>query len=82
MATERPLLTSAEAAKILGVEQPTVNKWAAEGRLPTAMKLPGLRGPNLFRPEDVEALRDERARTAAPDVEPEPNGANGATAVA
>jgi excisionase family DNA binding protein len=77
MATQRPLLTSAEAAAILGVEQPTVNKWAAEGRLPVAMKLPGLRGHNLFRPEDVEALRDARAAAAAAaDHDPdEPNGA-------
>lgn len=71
MANERPLITSAQAAEILGYDQATVNKWAAEGRLRIAQKLPGLRGANLFRPEDVEELRDARAKAA----EPKTNGA-------
>lgn len=66
MANHDRLITSAEAGVILGVEQATVNKWAAQGQMTIAFKLPGLRGAYLFRPEDVEALRAERAKTAKP----------------
>lgn len=50
------LLTSAEVAQRLGVDVRTVARWANSGRLPTAIKAPGLRGVRMFRPEDVEAL--------------------------
>lgn len=33
----------------------TVQYWATTGRLPVALKLPGLTGAYLFRPEDVDA---------------------------
>ena len=77
MAIRGRMITAAEAASILGVKQATVNKWALDGRLPVAQKLPGLRGANLFDPEDVEALRDARASGKTPDDEPD-----GATRVA
>lgn len=50
------LLTTADVADIVGKSIPTVNRWASEGRLPFAHKLPGQRGAYLFRRTDVEAL--------------------------
>jgi excisionase family DNA binding protein len=56
MTTDEELLTAAQAADRLGVSVRTVARWAEEGRLPEAMKLAGVRGPRLFRAEDVDAL--------------------------
>ncbi len=53
---------STEAAKILGCDRATVNRMAADGRLPIVRKLPGLRGPNLFERVDVERLAAEQAK--------------------
>lgn len=62
MASNLPdLITTAEVAEILGKSVPTVNRWAAEGRLQPAQKLPGQRGAYLFRRADVEALMDTEA---------------------
>lgn len=55
------LLTTAEVAEILGKSVPTVNRWAVEGKLTPARKLPGLRGPHLFYRADVEALTEDVA---------------------
>jgi excisionase family DNA binding protein len=54
------LVTTAEAAEILGRPLATINRWASEGRLPRAAKLPGRTGANLYRRSDVEALASER----------------------
>lgn len=58
-------LTTAEAAELLRVHVATVNRWAQDGRLPPIQKLPGLRGPNLFRRADVEDMRDQLAKESA-----------------
>lgn len=50
------LLTTAEAALILGKPIGTVNRWAKEGKLREAAKLPGRTGSRLYRRSDVEAL--------------------------
>ncbi len=50
------LVTATDAAEMLGVSKPTLNRMALEGALPAAHKLPGLRGARLFRRSDVEAL--------------------------
>ena len=55
------LLTTAEVAEVLGISVPTVNRWAANGRLQPAQKLPGLRGHYLFRAQDVDALKGDAA---------------------
>ena len=60
------LLTTAEAAERLGTTVPTLNRWAAEGKIPTARKLPGLRGARLFLPADLDAFL---ASAAAPSSE-------------
>lgn len=50
------LVPTSVAAELLRVDVATVNRWAKTGRLPVAVKIPGLRGPNLYRRADVEAL--------------------------
>ena len=59
MSKER-LLTAAEAADRLRVDVRTVARWANAGILPTAYKVPGLRGARLFHPDDVDALAAQR----------------------
>lgn len=55
------LLTTAQAAEIVGKSVPTVNRWAAEGVLTPAHKLPGRTGAYLFERAEVERVRDEYA---------------------
>jgi excisionase family DNA binding protein len=55
------LVTSAEAAPVLGVSVPTVNRYAASGRLRYVKKLPGRTGAYLFHREEIEAERQRRA---------------------
>lgn len=58
-------LTSREAARVLGVSEASVKRWADGGLLPMEKTAGGHR---RFRPEDVAAVR--RAHPAAGDVEP------------
>lgn len=51
---ETTLITTAEVAERLGVSIPTVNRWVRDGRLTPVQKLPGIRGANLFRADDIE----------------------------
>lgn len=50
------LITTAEAAAILGVHVGTVSRMVAAGRLTPAIKVPGKTGAFLFAPADVQAL--------------------------
>lgn len=68
------LVTSPQAAHILGVSNRTVHRLADAGELKPALQLPGPNGAFLFLRSAVEALRDARAAAAA-QPEPEPNGA-------
>ena len=56
-----PPIGAAEAARILGCDTTTVQRWARTGKLPIALKMPGVTGALLFRREDVEALAKEPA---------------------
>ena len=58
------LLMTAQAAEIVGKSVPTINRWAAEGVLPPAQKLPGRTGAYLFERSEVERVRDEYAAGA------------------
>lgn len=55
------LLTTREAAEILGCSVSQAHRLADLGELPIAHKVPGLRGPRLFRRTDVERLAAEVA---------------------
>lgn len=54
------LLTTAEAAKLLRRPVGTVNRWAKDGELREAAKLPGRTGSRLYRRSDVEALAERK----------------------
>lgn len=45
-------------AELLGKSIPTINRWAAEGKLPVATKIEtgNDRGARLYRRADIEAL--------------------------
>lgn len=58
MSQTTDLLTTAQAAAVIGVSVPTVTRMARRGELEEFHKLPGLRGPRVF-------TRDEVARVAA-----------------
>ena len=62
MASE--LMSSTEVAATLGVTRSTVNRWASMGALPVAMKLPGRLGMYLYDRAEIEALKDDRCKTA------------------
>ena len=55
------LWTSAQVCDHLGIDRSTLSRWAKAGRITPAVKLPGLRGPRLFHPADVEALKEAAA---------------------
>jgi hypothetical protein len=59
------LLTAPQAGLILGKSGKTVVRWAIDGRLPVAVKVPGPKGSYLFARSDVEALADELASSAS-----------------
>lgn len=50
------LMQVREAARVLGVHENTVRRWEERGLL-RAVRLPS--GVRRFRPEDVEALREQ-----------------------
>lgn len=49
------LISSREAAEMLGKDARTIQRMAVKGEIP-ATKLPGLRGSYVFNRSDVEAL--------------------------
>lgn len=55
------LLTTAQTADRLGISVPTVNRWAAGGRLPFVQKLEGPRGAYLFDPDVIDALTESKS---------------------
>ena len=54
------LLTTAQAAEVLGVSVATVHRMEADGELPVALKVTGLRGPKFFNRDAVEAIAAAR----------------------
>ena len=53
------LLSTAEAAALLGKSPATINRWADSGALPVAVKAPGIRGARFFTAAEIEKLRTE-----------------------
>lgn len=51
-------ITTADAARMLGVHVATVSRMVASGRLLPAIKVPGKTGAFLFDPNDVAAVRE------------------------
>lgn len=55
------LLTSAEVCERLNIDRSTLSRWVASGRITPALKMPGIRGPFLFDPAEVERLAEAGA---------------------
>lgn len=66
MATHTPdLIGSAEACRILNVNNSTLTRWVAAGNVKAAHKLPGKNGAYLFIRADIERKADENAEASA-----------------
>jgi excisionase family DNA binding protein len=52
--TQKPLLTSSQAARLIGVSAASLRRWTDEGRLP-AIRLPG--GARRYERVDVERFQ-------------------------
>ena len=63
--TDRDLIGSAIAAKVLGVGRTTFYRLVRNGRLVPAAELPGITGARLFDRADVDALAAERSKAGA-----------------
>lgn len=74
MADIPPMVTTQEAADILGVSQDTVLRMDAAGRLPAAIKLPNA---TLFLRSEVEQMAEARriVKGTKDTTEPAPAGA-------
>lgn len=57
MPARTPLTTTGDAAERLGVDRTTVMRWAREGRIKYAQKLPGKLGAYLFTDAQIEDAR-------------------------
>lgn len=62
MSSNDEVLTTAEAAAVLGCSVPTVTRMARDGRLVMLRKLPGLRGDRLFERSEVDRAAAARAQ--------------------
>jgi predicted site-specific integrase-resolvase len=60
------LVSTAEAATLLGKSTATINRWADSGALPVAFKAPGVRGARFFARADVENLSRALALATTP----------------
>lgn len=61
--TSDPLVSVAEAGRILGVTTVTVQRWARDGSI-AAEKMPGKTGAYVLRRSEVERVKSERAAKA------------------
>lgn len=59
------LLTTVEAAQILGLSRWKITRLALDGDIPVAYKAPGLRGARMFHRADVERIRDGKPAVKA-----------------
>jgi excisionase family DNA binding protein len=62
--TETDMITSAQAAVILGCRPRTVARMVEDGRLEPALKFPGWRGGYLFTRAEVERAAIEQQTRA------------------
>lgn len=60
-----PLIGSAAAARIFGVDRATFNRWVVAGQIPVAGQAEGTTGARLFDADVIDQLAAQRR----PDVE-------------
>lgn len=58
--TDRSVLTSAEAAELLGISPRTLANWRVQGRGPVYVRIGKKRSPVLYRICDIEDWLDSR----------------------
>lgn len=63
------LLSTAEAAEVIGVERSTLTRWVQLGRMTEAHKVEGANGIRLFDEDEVERVRKEYAAERAEKAE-------------
>ena len=56
MLNPNELIGSAEAARIVGVDRATFNRWVAAGQVKVAGELPGHRGARMFQRKVIDRL--------------------------
>lgn len=59
------LISTVQAAQILGVSVKTVRRLVDRGELDLAVKVDGLRGPMFYNANDVQALAQKRSASKA-----------------
>lgn len=65
MPKNTPLIGSAQAAKIFGVDRATFNRWVAAGRIPVAVEMEGETGARLFDADVIDQLAAQRTEKAS-----------------
>lgn len=51
-----PLIGSAQAAKVFGVDRATFNRWVKAGRIPVTLEMEGETGARLFDADVIDQL--------------------------
>lgn len=64
--TEPPLMGSAQACEILGIDRSTLTRWVAKGQITPKQKLPGENGAYLFTRAEIDRAQIEQAKAATP----------------
>lgn len=64
-----PLIGSAQAAKVFGVDRATFNRWVAEDRIPVAVAMEGETGARLFDADVIDQLATAGGRPPRHEAE-------------
>jgi predicted site-specific integrase-resolvase len=56
MSKNAPLIGSAQAAKVFGVDRATFNRWVKAGRVVAAVEMDGMTGARLFDADLIDQL--------------------------
>lgn len=79
MPNDTDLIPTVTVCEVVGIDRSTLSRYVQLGRITPAMKLPGKTGAMLFRPDDVEGLRDwyhgERIEALLSPAQPEDGAA-------
>jgi predicted site-specific integrase-resolvase len=65
MQQNTPLIGSAKAAKVCGVDRATFNRWVAAGQVPIAVEMDGPTGARLFDADVIDQLAAARGEKAS-----------------
>ena len=62
-----PLIGSAQAAKVFGVDRATFNRWVKAGDVPVAYEMDGATGARLFDADVIDQLAAKRRNDPSPE---------------